>query len=124
MKTRSGTNNLDAAVRKKSYGIFCSRVSVRRVTHVLKALRHSLRTAKRLQARSQRDHFPQHPQAVAEKADFASFSVIPPNRNLPNPQPGAVRKKKQFNVERKAVDTCRFQNRLTNIQAEGLEPAL
>jgi hypothetical protein len=56
--------------------------------------------------RSQRDHFPKHPQAVFEKAHFASFSMIPPDRNFPNMQSGAVRKKKQFDVDRKAVDPC------------------
>jgi len=64
----------------------------------------ALRTAKRLQTHSQRNHFAQHAQAVFEKADFASFSVIPPHRNFPNPQSGTVREEKQFDIECKAVD--------------------
>ena len=77
-----------------------------------------------LRSRSENDYFPQHPQAVAEKANLASFSVIPPHWNFPNSQSCAVREKKQFDVERKAVDLRRFQNGPAHIKTKSLEPTL
>src|SRR5204863_3430609 len=61
---------------------------------------------------------------VFEKADFASFRVIPPRRNLPNTQASAVRQEKQFDIKRETIDPCFLQNRSANIEAKGLEPAL
>ena len=57
----------------------------------------------------QRDDFAQHAQTVFEKADFASFSVIPPHRNLLNTQAGAVRQEKQFDIKRETIDPCFLQ---------------
>ena len=79
---------------------------------------------RRLRARSHRDDFPQHPQAIAKKTDFASFSVVPADRNFPNAQPSAMREKKQLNIERKTIHMRRLQNRPANIELKGLEPAL
>src|SRR6266571_9305435 len=84
----------------------------------------ALRTAKRLQARSQHDHFPQHPQAIAEKTNFASLRMIPAHGNLPNSQAGTLREIKQLHIKREAIHASGFQDRTTNIETKGLEPAL
>src|SRR6266536_1641577 len=72
----------------------------------------------------QRDHFPQHPQAVAEKTNFASLSVIPAHGNLPDSQAGTLREIKQLNIESETLDTRCLQDRPANIEAKRLEPAL
>jgi hypothetical protein len=77
-----------------------------------------------LRSRSHRDHFSQHSQAVAEKADLASLSVVPADRNFPNAQSGAMREKKQLHIEGETVNPRRLQNRATNVKAKRLESAL
>ena len=54
--------------------------------------------------KAQRDHFAQHAQTVAEKTHFASFGVVPADRNLTDTQTGAMRQIKQFHVKREAFD--------------------
>ncbi|PYJ23247.1 MAG: hypothetical protein DME92_01455 [Verrucomicrobia bacterium] len=73
---------------------------------------------------SHRDHFAQHSQAVTKKTNFASFSVIPADRNFSNAQSSAMCEKKQLNVERKTIDPRCLKNRPENIQAKCLESAL
>jgi hypothetical protein len=77
-----------------------------------------------LRSRSQRDHFSQHPQAIAKKTNFASFSVIPADGNFSNAQSGAVRKKKQLDVKRETIQARRLQNWPTNVESKRLEPTL
>jgi len=117
-------NNLGRATRKKSSGNSCSCVSMRRVTCGFETAGASLHAAKRLQMGSHRDDFAQHPQTIAEKIDFAPFSVVPADGNFPNAQSGAIGEKKQLNIECKAIHMRRLQNRPTNIELKGLEPAL
>ena len=77
-----------------------------------------------LRSRSHRNYFSKHPQAVTEKANFASFSVVPADRNFSNAQSGAVRKEKQLNIEGETIEPRRLQNRPANVEPERLEPAL
>jgi len=74
--------------------------------------------------RPQSDHFSQHQQAVAKETNFASFSVIPADRNFPDAQSGAVCKKKQLDIESEALDARCLKNRPANIEPKCLEPAL
>src|SRR6266496_5720493 len=77
-----------------------------------------------LSSRSHCDHFSQHSQAVAEKANFTPFSVVPADRNFPNAQSGAMREKKQLNIKSETVNPRRLQNWPTNVESKCLEPAL
>src|SRR6185503_16287542 len=87
---KSGTNNLDIRARKKSsttQGGAVSRPPCRRPTKDRRSL---------LGARAQRDHFPQHTQAVAEKTHFAARGMIPTHWNFANLQTGPMRAIKQL----------------------------
>jgi len=50
--------------------------------------------------------------------------MVPADRNFPNSQSGAIGEKKQLNIECKTIHMRRLQNRPTNIELKGLEPAL
>src|SRR6059058_1370375 len=80
--------------------------------------------AKKLRARSQRDHFPQHSQAIAKKADFATLSVVPAHRNFTDSQSGMLRQIKQFDIKGEPVEAGGLQNRTAHIETKSLEPAL
>src|SRR4029077_12992715 len=77
-----------------------------------------------LSTRAQRDHFAQHAQTVAEKANFAALSVVPAHWNLANTQTGLMRAIKQLHVEREAFDSRRFKNRSARLEAKRFESAL
>src|SRR2546425_2179307 len=77
-----------------------------------------------LRARSQRDHFAQHPQAITKETNFASFSVVPADRNFPNSQSCALCEIKQLDIECKTMHVRRLQNWPANIELKRLEPAL
>jgi hypothetical protein len=66
----------------------------------------------------------QKPHSVAKKTNFASFSVVPADRNFPNAQPGAMREKKQLNIECKTIHMRRLQNWPANIELKRFEPTL
>src|SRR5262249_50208906 len=80
--------------------------------------------AKGLRSLSQRDHFPQHSQAVVEKTDLASCGMIPADRDFTNAQSGAMRQKKQLDIERETISLRRLQNRPANVEAKRLKTAL
>src|SRR5882757_11119004 len=73
---------------------------------------------------AQRDHFAQHSQAVAQKTNFASFSVVPTHWNFANPQTGPMREIKQLDVEREAFDPRRFKNWSARLEAKRFKSAL
>ena len=75
-------------------------------------------------ARAQRDHFAQHAQTVAQKANFAALSVVPTHWNFANPQTGPMREIQQLHVEREAFDPRRFKNRSACLQAKRFKSAL
>src|SRR5207248_8183406 len=77
-----------------------------------------------LRARSQRDHFAQHSQAIAKKADFATLSVVPAHRNFTDSQSGMLRQIKQFDIKGEPVEAGGLQNRTAHIETKSLEPAL
>src|SRR5512132_2962238 len=121
---KSGTSNLDGVSRKKSCGLPVA-ASLRdappaRGKHFCVALR----AAKRLQMSAQRDHFAQHAQTVAQKANFAALSVVPRHWNFANPQIGPMREIKQLDVEREAFDPRRFKNRSAHLEAKRFKSAL
>src|SRR4030095_6763590 len=97
---------------------FLGRVSARRVGTTSKNSLVALRTAKRLQMSSQRDHFPQHAKAVAEKTNFTAFGMVPPRWNFADPQTGPMREIKQLDVEGEAFDARRFKNRSEHLEAK------
>ena len=97
---------------------------MRRVTCGFETAGASLRAAKRLQMGSHRDDFAQHPETVTKETNFASFSVVPADRNFPNAQSGAIGEKKQLNIERKTIHMRCLQNWPANIELKRLEPAL
>src|SRR6266550_1545532 len=73
---------------------------------------------------AERDHFAQHAQAVAQKTNFAAFSVVPTHWNFANPQTGPIREIKQLHVEREAFDPRRFKNRSARLEAKRSKSAL
>src|ERR1700730_1184383 len=77
-----------------------------------------------LGARSQRDHFTQHSQAIAKKTDFATLSMVPAHRNFTDSQSGMLRQVKQFDIEGEAVEAGGLQNWAAHIETKSLEPAL
>src|SRR5438552_13917544 len=77
-----------------------------------------------LRARSQRDHFAQHSQAIAKKTDFATLSVVPAHRNFTGSQSGMLRQIKQFDIKGEPVQAGGLKNRAAHIETKGLEPAL
>src|SRR5947208_9968833 len=77
-----------------------------------------------LRSRSQRDHFPQHSQAIAKKTDFATLSVVPAHRNFTDSQSGMLRQIKQFDIEGEAVQASGLQNWAAHIETKSLEPTL
>src|SRR5437667_12088138 len=77
-----------------------------------------------LRARSQRDHFAQHSQAIAKKTDFATLSVVPAHRNFTGSQSGTLRQIKQFDVKGEPVQAGGLKNSAAHSETKGLEPAL
>jgi hypothetical protein len=77
-----------------------------------------------LRALSQRDYFTQHSQAIAEKTDFATLSVVPAHRNFTDSQSGMLREIKQFDIEGEPVEAGGLQNRAAHFETKSLEPAL
>src|SRR5437764_14924285 len=77
-----------------------------------------------LRARSQRDHFAQHSQAIAKKTDFATLSVVPAHRNFTDSQSGMLRQIKQFDIKGEPVEAGGLQTRTARIETKSLEPAL
>src|ERR1043166_168340 len=65
-----------------------------------------------------------HSQAVVHEADFAASSIIPARGNFTQTQSGAMRKKKQFNIESETFDASGFQNRAADIEPKCFETAL
>src|SRR5512140_2388633 len=59
------------------------------------ALVRSLTFVRDDRARSKRKYFTQHSQAILEKLNFATFSVIPAHRNFTDSQSGMLREIKQ-----------------------------
>src|SRR5467141_4178377 len=88
------------------------------------ALVRSLTFVRDDRARSQRDHFTQHSQAIAKKTNFTTFSVIPAHRNFTDSQSGMLREIKQFDIEGEPVEAGGLQNWAAHIETKSLEPAL
>ena len=75
-------------------------------------------------ARAQGHDLTEHPNAVVQEADFASFAMVPVHRNLSHSEFRAPRQVKQFDVEAKSVGLRLIENRPANIEAERLKAAL
>src|SRR5205823_4853000 len=73
---------------------------------------------------AQRDHFPQHAQTVAQKANFAALSMVPTHWNFANSQTGPMREIQQLHVECEAFDPRCFKNRSARLQAKRFKSAL
>ena len=114
---RMGFSRRDADRRRRSNAFRGARPKKSDASRILSSLTE-------VRARSHRDDFAQHPQAVTKETNFASFSVIPADRNFPNAQSGALGEKKQLNIERKTIHLRRLQNRPANIELKRFEPAL
>jgi hypothetical protein len=71
-------------------------------------------------ARSQVDHFLEHPQTVSEKADFAAVEMIPTHANFAHAQSSVMRQIKQFDVETEAIGFRAFTNWATRIEPKRL----
>jgi hypothetical protein len=88
------------------------------------ALVRSLTFVRDDRARSKRKYFTQHSQAILEKLNFATFSVIPAHRNFTDSQSGMLREIKQFDIEGEPVEVGGLQNWAAHIETKSLEPAL
>jgi hypothetical protein len=56
--------------------------------------------------------------------DLAAFGMVPAHRDFAEPQPGAVREKKQFDIEGESIDASGFQNWAARVHTERLETTL
>src|SRR4029453_1156912 len=133
------TGNLVRVNRKKSWWIGFSEDDAHRQRPIIiataphqkpggkAAFAHALRTTRstwRLRSRAQRNHLPQHAKAVAEKANFTAFGMVPTHWNFANPQTRSMREIEQLHVECEAVDPRRFKNRPARLKAKRFKSAL
>ena len=59
-----------------------------------------------------------------EKTDFAAFGVVPLHRNLADAQSGALREKKQLDIEGESIDASGFQNWAARVHTKRFETTL